>query len=30
MIVTLDKMKQYLRVDYPDDDEVLTPKVGYG
>ena len=24
MIVTLDKMKQYLRVDYPDDDEIIS------
>ena len=24
MIVTLDEMKQYLRVDYPDDDGILT------
>ena len=24
MVVTLDEMKQYLRIDYPDDDEVLT------
>ena len=24
MIVTLEEMKQYLRVDFPDDDEILT------
>ena len=24
MIVTLEEMKQYLRVDYPDDDSILT------
>ena len=28
MIVTLEEMKQYLRVDFPDDDGVLTDIIG--
>ena len=28
MIVTLEEMKQYLRVDYPDDDGILTDIIG--
>ena len=28
MIVTLEEMKQYLRVDFPDDDEILTDIIG--
>ena len=28
MIVTLEEMKQYLRVDFPDDDAILTDIIG--